>query len=134
MVLLAGEDDKSHVRSKLVPNESVLDAIGCRCKVPQMKMTSAICLPFAIILSATLQADDYFPPPDSEGGWRTLKTAEEIRDKAGMDLVKLERTWDFTQRCSQNTGLLIVRHGYLVLEKYAGRASRTVNPDMASTG
>jgi CubicO group peptidase (beta-lactamase class C family) len=31
-------------------------------------------------------------------------------------------------------GLLVVRHGYLVMEKYAGRAARNANPDMASTG
>jgi len=81
-----------------------------------------------------LADDAYFPPPDSEGGWRTLKTAEEIRAKAGMDLQRLQRAWDFTQRCSQNSGLLVVRHGYLVFEGYVGRAQRNVNPDMASTG
>jgi CubicO group peptidase (beta-lactamase class C family) len=77
---------------------------------------------------------DYFPPPDSEGGWRTLKDAKEIREKAGMDLPKLEQAFDFTQRCSQNGGLLVVRHGYLVCENYFGRAHRNANPDMASTG
>src|SRR5262245_21249439 len=87
------------------------------------------------MLPAFLHADDdYFPPPDSEGGWRTARTMDEVRDKAGMDLAKLERAWDFTQRCSQNAGLLVVRHGWLVLEKYVGRASRNANPDMASTG
>ena len=79
-------------------------------------------------------ADDYFPPPDSEGGWRTLKTPAEIRDLAGMDAQRLDRAFDFSQRCSQNGGLLVVRHGYLVLEKYFGRAHRNANPDMASTG
>jgi CubicO group peptidase (beta-lactamase class C family) len=76
----------------------------------------------------------YFPPPDSQGGWRTLKDAKEIREKAGLDLAQLENAYDFTSRCSQNGGLLIVRHGYLVFEKYFGRASRNANPDMASTG
>lgn len=79
-------------------------------------------------------AEDYFPPPDSQGGWRTLKTTEEIRDKAGMDLAKLEQAYAFTERCSQNGGLLVVRKGYLVFEKYFGRAHRNANPDMASTG
>lgn len=79
-------------------------------------------------------AEDYFPPPDSQGGWRTLKTTEEIRDKAGMDLAKLEQAYTFTERCSQNGGLLVVRKGYLVFEKYFGRAHRNANPDMASTG
>jgi CubicO group peptidase (beta-lactamase class C family) len=82
----------------------------------------------------TLCAADYFPPPDKEGGWRTLTDAPQIAELAGMDLPKLERAFAFTQRCSQNGGLLVVRHGYLVFEKYFGRAGRNVNPDMASTG
>ncbi len=86
------------------------------------------------LLSQLAQAADYFPPPDSEGGWRMLKDAKEIREKAGMDLPKLEQAFDFTQRCSQNGGLLVVRRGYLVYEKYFGRAHRNANPDMASTG
>lgn len=88
----------------------------------------------AVSSVTVIQAADYFPRPDSEGGWRTLKDAKEIREKAGMDLTKLEQAFDFTQRCSQNGGLLVVRHGYLVLEKYYGRAHRNANPDMASTG
>lgn len=77
---------------------------------------------------------DYFPPPDSKGGWRTLKDAASIRKLAGMDLARLEQAYEFTQRCSQNGGLLVVRRGYLVFEKYFGRAHRNANPDMASTG
>ena len=79
-------------------------------------------------------AVDYFPPPDSEGGWRTLKTAQEIREKAGMDLSVLDAAYTVTERSTGNGGLLVVRHGYLVYEKYFGRASRNANPDMASTG
>jgi len=86
------------------------------------------------LTSNVARGADYFPPPDSEGGWRTLKDAKEIREKAGMDLPKLEQAFDFTQRCSQNGGLLVVRHGYLVYEGYFGRAHRNANPDMASTG
>jgi CubicO group peptidase (beta-lactamase class C family) len=77
---------------------------------------------------------DYFPPPDSEGGWRTARSAQEVREHAGMDLKKLDQAFDFTSRCSQNGGLLVVRHGWLVFEKYFGRAHRNANPDMASTG
>ena len=29
--------------------------------------------------------DDYFPPPDREGGWRTLTSAASIRKLAGID-------------------------------------------------
>ncbi|MEO8425489.1 MAG: serine hydrolase [Verrucomicrobiota bacterium] len=89
-----------------------------------------------LVLTAlrVVQAADYFPPPDSEGGWRTLKDAAQIRESSGMDLRRLEQAFDFTQRCTQNGGLLVVRHGYLVFEKYFGRAHRNANPDMASTG
>ena len=77
---------------------------------------------------------DYFPPPDSAGGWRTLEDAAAVRKMAGMSLPRLEQAFDFTQKGSQNGGLLVVRHGYLVFEKYYGRAQRNGNPDMASTG
>jgi len=87
----------------------------------------------AVSVSAGPRAE-YFPPPDSQGGWRTLKDAASIRKLAGMDLGRLDQAYEFTQRCSQNGGLLVVRHGYLVYEKYYGRAQRNANPDMASTG
>jgi len=76
----------------------------------------------------------YFPPPDSQGGWRTCQDTESIAELAAMDRAKLEQAWEFTQRSTQNGGLLVVRHGYLVFENYFGRAHRNANPDMASTG
>jgi len=91
---------------------------------------------FAVLLALVraVSADDYFPPPDSEGGWRTLTDAKEIREKAGMDLDRLEKAYTATERSTAHGGLLVVRHGWLVFEKYFGRASRNANPDMASTG
>jgi CubicO group peptidase (beta-lactamase class C family) len=80
------------------------------------------------------RAADYFPPPDSQGGWREARSAAQVRKHAGLDLAQLDRAFDFTQRCSQNGGLLVVRHGYLAYERYFGRAHRNANPDMASTG
>jgi hypothetical protein len=85
-------------------------------------------------LSAVEHSTSYFPPPDSAGGWRTATNAAQAREHAAMDLPRLEQAWEFTQRCTQNAGLLVGRNGYLVFEKYVGRASRNVNPDMASTG
>ncbi|MCA1596891.1 MAG: serine hydrolase, partial [Chloroflexi bacterium] len=93
---------------------------------------SLLCMLFA--RTAVAKSADYFPPPDGQGGWRTLKDAASIRKLAGMDLSRLDQAYDFTQRCSQDGGLLVVRHGYLVFEKYYGRAHRNANPDMASTG
>lgn len=94
-------------------------------------------LAFALLLpvgAIGVIAAEYFPPPDSQGGWRTTKSAAETRKRAGLDAAALERAYDFTQRCTQNGGLVVVRHGYLAFERYFGRAGRNVNPDMASTG
>ncbi|MDB6033740.1 MAG: serine hydrolase [Verrucomicrobiales bacterium] len=100
-------------------------------------MISLKCIRLVVaVLSAgsIVQAADYFPPPDSAGGWRTLKDPKEIRTLAGMDLKRLDQAYDLTERSTQNGGLVVVRHGYLVYEKYFGRAHRNANPDMASTG
>lgn len=91
-------------------------------------------LVFPSVLCPNSRAATYFPPPDSEGGWRTLTEEKEIKRRAGLRLDRLNQAFEFTQRCSQNGGLLVVRHGYLVFEKYFGRAHRNANPDMASTG
>jgi CubicO group peptidase (beta-lactamase class C family) len=90
----------------------------------------------ACLATLGLQAADsiYFPPPDSEGGWREAKSAEEMKAKAGMDLVKLEPAYTVTEKTTANGGLLVVHKGWLVFEKYFGKASRNANPDMASTG
>ena len=90
---------------------------------------------FLICATVTrVQGDNYFPPPDSKGGWRVLSGPVEIREKAGLDLKRLEAAYKVCERGTPNGGLLVVRRGYLVFEKYFGRASRNANPDMASTG
>src|SRR4051794_32356626 len=92
----------------------------------------ALVLVSSLLLAHARAADDYFPPPDSEGGWRTLKDEAEIRKVAGMDARRLAQAFEFTQRCTQNGGLLVVHHGYGVYEGYFGRAHCDANPDMAS--
>jgi len=91
----------------------------------------ALCL---LVASLPLAAADYFPPPDNEGGWRTLSGPAEIREKAAIDAARLETAYQVCERGTQHGGLLVVRRGYLVFERYFGRASRNANPDMASTG
>ena len=89
----------------------------------------------ALSISGLLHAaSPYFPPPDSEGGWREAKAEKEARELAGMDVSKLEPAFTVTDRSTQNGGLVVVRRGYLVFERYFGKASRNANPDMASTG
>ena len=84
--------------------------------------------------AALFAADEYFPPPDSAGGWRTLKDAAALSKIGGMNLTKLDYAFEYASRTSQHGGLVVVRHGWLVYEKYFGRADRNANPDMASCG
>jgi len=77
---------------------------------------------------------DYFPPPDRDGGWRTLADAEKIRKVAGIDLSRLDDAFEYTQTTSKFGGLLVARHGWLVYEKYFGRATREVTPNLWSIG
>ncbi len=107
-------------------------------------MRNSLCLfskvIFGAILIVSLQqialsaADPYFPPPDAQGGWRTLTDTEQIRNKAGMDLQRLNQAFTYIQETSQHGGLIVVRHGYLVYEKYFGKGNREAHPDMASIG
>src|SRR4051794_14064136 len=93
-------------------------------------------MPLALVFSfiGSVSASDYFPPPDNAGGWRTATNAADIPEHAGLNSPRLDQAWEFAQRCTQNGGLLVVRNGWLVFERYFGRASRNANPDMASTG
>ncbi len=88
----------------------------------------------AFSLSIVSAADEYFPPPDSKGGWRSALDAKSAREKAGIDKEMLDRAWTVTERATANAGLVVIHKGWLVQEKYAGKAQRNVNPDMASTG
>jgi CubicO group peptidase (beta-lactamase class C family) len=93
-----------------------------------------VALVLALTASLWAGSSHYFPPPDSKGGWRTLKTDTDIRKTAGIDPAKLDEAFEYTKNTSQHGGLLVVRHGYLVYEKYFGRGNREAIPELASCG
>src|SRR5262245_66640798 len=97
-------------------------------------IATLIAAPLSQAAEPRSSGSSYFPPSDAAGGWRTATNSIQARELAGLDASRLDQAWEFTQRCTQNGGLLVVRKGYLVFEKYFGRASRNANPDMASTG
>jgi CubicO group peptidase (beta-lactamase class C family) len=94
-------------------------------------LSLAVCLGAAFGFAGS---GDYFPPADKDGGWRTLPDAAQIRSVAGMDLSRLDQAFEFEKETSQHGGLVVVRHGYLVYEKYFGKGHREAHPDMASIG
>ena len=79
-------------------------------------------------------ADSYFPPPDSQGGWRKPDKPEEIRRLAGIDKGKLDEAFEFIRGSTRNGGLLVVRRGWLVYERYFGKGHREATPNLASCG
>src|SRR5215468_4822833 len=99
-------------------------------------MRIAWILPAFAALAATIPSENYYPPPDSHGGWRSLIKAsdEKLRATAGIDRKKLDAAFDYAQTTSQHGGLLVVRHGWLVYERYYGRGNREANPATASVG
>ncbi len=88
-----------------------------------------------LLVGASLAAGaDYFPPPDSAGGWRTLKDPAQIQATAGIDVKKLDEAFDYIQQTTPHGGLLVVRHGHLIYERYFGRGHREALPELASCG
>ncbi len=97
-------------------------------------MKQAIVAIAILTTAAGFPDSGYFPPPDTQGGWRTLKDAAAAEKVAGIDLHKLDQAFEYAQRSSQHGGLLVVRHGWLVYEKYYGKGNREAIPAMASVG
>ena len=60
---------------------------------------------------------DYFPPPESQGGWRKLDDPQQIRQLAGMDPSKLEDIRQWLLACDDRPfAAVVIRNGYIVLE------------------
>jgi CubicO group peptidase (beta-lactamase class C family) len=49
-----------------------------------------------------------------------------------MNVHRLNQAFEYAQRTSQHGGLLVVRRGWLVYERYYGKGDREANPDMYS--
>lgn len=77
---------------------------------------------------------EYFPVPDSFGGWRTLSDEKEILYKTGIDKAILDSVFEYVRSSTRNGGLLVLRHGWLVYENYFGKGQRDATPNLASCG
>lgn len=84
-------------------------------------------LAFPAIASAADKpaAGDYFPPPESKGGWRSALPAKgppdaAVLEKLGIDAAKLAEAWEYNAKAEGATGLLVIRHGQIVGEWYRG--------------
>jgi CubicO group peptidase (beta-lactamase class C family) len=94
-----------------------------------MRTWPGIILGLALLAPAVRAAEpsDYFPPPESKGGWRSLlpekgePSAEQkkaIAAKAGVDWDKLKLAADWNAQADGASGLLVIRKGHVVGEWY----------------
>jgi CubicO group peptidase (beta-lactamase class C family) len=76
---------------------------------------------------------DYFPPRESQGGWRKLESPEAVRRAAGMDPAKLDqlKQW-LLQSDDRNFAAVVICRGYVVLEVERGNSAKTDSRRVAS--
>ncbi len=99
-----------------------------------LRVMLAVVLFVLLSLPGVARGADYFPPPDAAGGWRALTAAADVRREAGLDLEKLDEAFEYVKRSTKHGGLLVVRRGWLVYERYFGRGHREATPNTASVG
>ena len=81
-----------------------------------------------------VREEGYFPPSDREGGWRTVTDSFAIKNQFGLDLAVLDEALEDAKVTTKNGGLLVVKDGWLVYEKYFGRGHREALANLASIG
>ena len=68
--------------------------------------------------------ENYFPPRESSGGWRTLEAPEQIRSIAGMDPARLAelKRW-LLDSDDRDFAAVVIRRGYVVLQVERGNSA-----------
>ncbi|WCJ60030.1 serine hydrolase [Fontisphaera persica] len=95
--------------------------------------TLLACLLFWLGHAMAAMAADYFPPPESQGGWRILSSDEDLRRLGGVDPDKMRELRDWLLQSDQrNFAAVVVRHGYVVLEVERGNSAKTHTGRVAS--
>jgi CubicO group peptidase (beta-lactamase class C family) len=81
-----------------------------------------------LLIAAALAAEPatYFPPPESQGGWRKLDSPDDIRRLAGLDPAKLAdlKSWLIASD-DRNFAAVVIKSGYIVLEVERGNSAKT---------
>jgi CubicO group peptidase (beta-lactamase class C family) len=72
------------------------------------------------------EAEDYFPPPESQGGWRKLEDPAAVRTLAGMDPEKLAELEKWLLASDERGfAAVVIRRGYIALEVERRNSSKT---------
>lgn len=80
-------------------------------------MSAPKILTIALAGAGIVCAQTYYPPPESDGGWRRCRNDDDVRNKSGMDPQRLNLIGQAqTQLYGGPWAIAIVRNGYLVRE------------------
>ncbi len=94
---------------------------------PRLAFLCLLLLPAFVAAQDKPKLTDYFPPPESKGGWRSLLPEKgapdaaqkaKIRETAGVDWDKLAAAWEHNAAAEGPTGLIVIRKGQIVGEWY----------------
>jgi CubicO group peptidase (beta-lactamase class C family) len=83
--------------------------------------------------SGSDESAHFFPPPESQGGWRKLEKREDVRRLAGMNPDQLAglQQW-LLDSDTRDFAAVVIRHGYVALEVERGNSARTDSRRVAS--
>jgi CubicO group peptidase (beta-lactamase class C family) len=87
----------------------------------------------AKVADADINGRLYFPPPESQGGWRRVETKEEILRMGGADPEKVDslKKW-LLQSDDRDFAAVVIHNGYIVMEVERGNSSKTDTRRVAS--
>ncbi len=81
------------------------------------------------------RAATYFPPPEKQGGWRTLVPANEapsaeqqarIRDLAGLEWDRLNGAFAYSKSFGGPSSMVVIRHGWIAGEFFTDKNQRGI--------
>jgi CubicO group peptidase (beta-lactamase class C family) len=102
-----------------------------------MRVPTFVCLATFLALltrAASPEENLYFPPPESQGGWRKLDNPADVRRLAGIDPTKLAALGDWLAKSDDRKfAAVIVRKGYIVLEVERQASSVTSTGNVKSS-
>jgi CubicO group peptidase (beta-lactamase class C family) len=85
--------------------------------------------------AATTNDATYFPPPESQGGWRSVVAANAapsseqktlIRERAGLDWDRLNEAWQYSKSFGGPSSVVVVRHGWIAGEWFTDTNKRGI--------
>lgn len=75
----------------------------------------------------------YFPPPESQGGWRAVENESEIETIGGMDKTKIAEVREWLLKSDERPfAAVVIRHGTIVLQVERGNSAATDSRRVAS--